>query len=165
MAEQMHGIYIKFDMSLAAIGNKFGFSAAGVKKALDRFGLKTRSRKEAGPIQGRKRSGDLHWARRNPPPIGLATYRSRRVVDEDGLEHKRRVHVILVERKIGRRLQANECVHHIDENRHNNDISNLELMTRSEHGRIHGKERYAKNPIHLALTRDPKTGRYLKKKK
>ena len=39
--------------------------------------------------------------------------------------------------KIGRPLQPNECVHHIDRDRSNNDISNLRLMTKSEHAKLH----------------------------
>lgn len=51
------------------------------------------------------------------------------------------VHTILMQEHIGRKLKSNECVHHIDKNRSNNDISNLRLMTRSEHARLHILER------------------------
>ena len=55
-------------------------------------------------------------------------------------KHKgRRVHVVAMEQIIGRRLFANEVVHHKDENKLNNEISNLQLMTRSEHAAHHGK--------------------------
>lgn len=46
-------------------------------------------------------------------------------------------HVVIMEDKIGRRLYSNECVHHIDHDKKNNAISNLELMTRSEHAKLH----------------------------
>lgn len=46
-------------------------------------------------------------------------------------------HVVLMEQKIGRKLLKNECVHHVDENKTNNDLSNLVLMTISEHTRLH----------------------------
>ena len=36
-------------------------------------------------------------------------------------------------------------VHHIDEDKSNNDISNLELLSITEHLSFHGKERYEKN--------------------
>ena len=32
-------------------------------------------------------------------------------------------------------------VHHIDHNRLNNDLSNLQIMTRSEHSKLHGEEK------------------------
>jgi len=57
-----------------------------------------------------------------------------------GLNKSRSEHVVIMEESIGRRLFSNECVHHKDGNRSNNDISNLELMTRSEHARLHAKE-------------------------
>ena len=49
-------------------------------------------------------------------------------------------HVVIIEEALGRRLFANECVHHKDHDRANNKISNLELMTRSEHARLHALE-------------------------
>ena len=38
---------------------------------------------------------------------------------------------------IGRKLERNEIVHHIDGDFRNNEISNLELMSRSDHSRMH----------------------------
>ena len=45
-------------------------------------------------------------------------------------------HRLAAESKLGRRLLAGEQVHHIDENRQNNDPSNLEVVTIAEH-RVH----------------------------
>lgn len=39
--------------------------------------------------------------------------------------------------KLGRDLYPNEVVHHIDGDIHNNKPSNLQVMTRSEHTRLH----------------------------
>lgn len=49
-------------------------------------------------------------------------------------------HVVLMEESIGRKLFSNECVHHIDHNKQNNLIENLQLMTRAEHSRLHAIE-------------------------
>ena len=51
----------------------------------------------------------------------------------------RHVHVILMEEKIGRKLHGDECVHHIDHNKLNNDIDNLLLMKKSDHNALHAK--------------------------
>lgn len=48
-------------------------------------------------------------------------------------------HIYIMENIIGRKLKKNECVHHKDGNRSNNDISNLMLMTRGEHSSLHRK--------------------------
>jgi hypothetical protein len=47
-----------------------------------------------------------------------------------------------MEQYLGRKLKSNEVVHHIDGDKFNNDLSNLQLMTREEHSRLHqiGKE-------------------------
>ena len=51
----------------------------------------------------------------------------------------RLVHIVLMEKKIGRRLYSNEVVHHKNHIKTDNRLENLELMTRSEHARHHAK--------------------------
>lgn len=51
------------------------------------------------------------------------------------------LHIVLMENKLGRLLRTNEVVHHHDENKANDDISNLRLKTRSGHSREHAVER------------------------
>lgn len=41
---------------------------------------------------------------------------------------------------IGRRLVSGECVHHIDGDKTNNEVSNLQLLTLSEHASLHRLE-------------------------
>lgn len=48
------------------------------------------------------------------------------------------LHSLLGEFLIGRKLKSNEVVHHKDENKLNNSLLNLEVMTRSKHSKIHG---------------------------
>lgn len=50
-------------------------------------------------------------------------------------------HRLIMEQHLGRKLERNEVVHHIDGDKRNNDINNLELMTLSEHSRMHGCNR------------------------
>jgi hypothetical protein len=53
-----------------------------------------------------------------------------------------------MQQHLGRKLLKEEIVHHIDHNKLNNDISNLCLMTRKEHDKMHAKERTgAGNPM------------------
>jgi hypothetical protein len=46
-------------------------------------------------------------------------------------------HRMIMEKQIGRELHRWEVVHHIDCNPSNNDISNLKVMSHSEHSRLH----------------------------
>jgi hypothetical protein len=56
-------------------------------------------------------------------------------------EHKGRfAHIVVMENHIGRKLLKHEVVHHIDENKQNNVIENLQLMTRAEHCSLHAKQ-------------------------
>jgi len=54
------------------------------------------------------------------------------------------VHRAVMSAVLGRPLGTNEFVHHIDGNRMNNAVENLELMTRAEHGRLHAMSRGGK---------------------
>lgn len=46
-------------------------------------------------------------------------------------------HRLVMEKKLGRYLKPSEIVHHIDGNRKNNNIKNLELTTNSKHISLH----------------------------
>lgn len=54
------------------------------------------------------------------------------VNDEQYFVHRRKMEDFL-----GRKLTCNEVVHHKDQNKLNNDINNLEVLTRAEHARLH----------------------------
>lgn len=53
-------------------------------------------------------------------------------------------HIYIMEQAIGRHLDDAECVHHINFNRADNRIENLQLMTKSEHMSYHSKLRWQK---------------------
>ena len=48
-------------------------------------------------------------------------------------------HRIVIENNLKRLLNKNEIVHHKDGNKHNNSIENLEVMSVSNHSRLHTK--------------------------
>lgn len=52
----------------------------------------------------------------------------------------RHEHRVVAEQMIGRPLERGEIVHHIDGNKHNNDPSNLQVMTQADHLRTHHAE-------------------------
>lgn len=51
-------------------------------------------------------------------------------------------HIVVMEEKLGRPLNASEVVHHKDENKLNNVPDNLELMNNhSDHAKLHGSKK------------------------
>ena len=58
-----------------------------------------------------------------------------------GKDHGRREHCVVMERTLGRPLTRGEIVHHKNGNTQDNRPDNLELMSRLEHNRTHGKGR------------------------
>lgn len=60
-------------------------------------------------------------------------------------KHNTRLHVVVWEFYNGIKVPKGFHVHHIDENTHNNDISNLEIIEGTEHLRMHGKKRVKEN--------------------
>lgn len=54
-------------------------------------------------------------------------------------------HRYIMEQQLGRRLMTNEDVHHKDHDKLNNDLSNLQLLTKSEHATLHWDDAKRKN--------------------
>lgn len=61
-------------------------------------------------------------------------------------------HAYLMEQKIGRKLQPDECVHHIDFDKSNNQIDNLYLFLSSAHRKCHGQAaKLSQNLLHKLI--------------
>lgn len=61
-------------------------------------------------------------------------------VDDKGNPHIVSYPRILMEQKLGRPLEPNEDVHHIDGNTDNNSLNNLELRKHGDHQREHSQK-------------------------
>jgi hypothetical protein len=51
------------------------------------------------------------------------------------------VHISKAKKKLGSNIWKGRVVHHRDDNKHNYRRSNLQVMTRSGHSRLHAKKR------------------------
>lgn len=62
------------------------------------------------------------------------------------------IHQLQAEKKLGRHLKDNECVHHIDEDKFNNDVDNLMIFkTVADHTAFHkGNKIFKKNDVWVA---------------
>lgn len=112
-------------------------------------GIRAASHKLGSGLRGKTRTFSEEWKRNislGKLRHGEATARGVSEKPNGYLEitrgrHKGRgLHVVIAEQHLGRRLRPNEVVHHIDEDKQNNNISNLQVMTRAEHARIHALE-------------------------
>ena len=116
--------------------------AEGVRNAaaFGKLGSGNRGKKDSISVEKRKvmTDGIRRHAEINSRGVSFKT--NSYVEYTKGVNKFRSVHVVLMEEKINRKLLPNECVHHIDGNKHNNNIGNLQLMTKSEHARIHALE-------------------------
>jgi len=65
-----------------------------------------------------------------------------------------REHVYIIEQHIGRKLAKGEVVHHINYNRQDNRLENLQLMTKSEHTKLHYYD------LHKHLRKNEISGRF-----
>lgn len=51
------------------------------------------------------------------------------------------LHRVIIEKKLGFKLNKNQHIHHKDGINNNNELSNLEVLSNSEHLKIHNKTR------------------------
>lgn len=71
------------------------------------------------------------------PPFDLEGYTAYKVKYRSGDQATVLEHREVMEKYLKRSLGTHEVVHHKDGNKKNNDIDNLEIMSRSQHGKLH----------------------------
>ena len=164
---QLYDMYIVQRMPMWKISNELNVAVGTVFNYLKKYNIKTRSVSEATKgrklsleqrleigrrSKGRKASLETRTKMSEAKKIHGAGHKKQR---QDGYiavyypEHPKSnkegyimEHILVVEGAIGRHLVANECVHHINENKRDNRIENLKIMTKSEHMRYHSTKRW-----------------------
>ena len=98
------------------------------------------------------RCGKRYWAIPSDDRRGKRRYCSRQcafpnlgndILSTDGyyIKWNKKVHRQIYEEYLGRKLSRDEIVHHRNNNKLDNRIQNLEILSRAEHNRIHFKDR------------------------
>jgi len=118
-------------------GIKLRTRTDGIRNAANKIGNSNRGKHKVFSDETKKKMSisRINWSKHNAKGIKL----SMRGYYEytTGINKGKRVHDILFENHIGRKLEKNEVVHHINEIKTDNRIENLKLMTRSEHSKLH----------------------------
>lgn len=73
-----------------------------------------------------------------------------KAVKVNGVKHDE--HRYLMEQHLGRKLSSNELVHHKNENKRDNHIKNLTVMSKSEHARLHQKGKPKSERTKMAIS-------------
>jgi len=152
-------MYVQKRMSITEVSKATGITLSTVRRKLLLAGvlrtkqagiaLATSQGKYGVHMRGVKKNMTPEWCRNIS--IGKIrqhdkTARGWRVTSNGYIEYTRGElkgklqHVHFMEMHIGRLLEQHECVHHIDRVRTNNDLSNLQLMTKKDHAKLHANE-------------------------
>lgn len=68
-------------------------------------------------------------------------------------------HRYVMEQHLGRALRADEDVHHLNGNKADNRLDNLQLMTHSDHSKLHNSERTHRHGYKLNLSPEQRVAR------
>ena len=151
--EQLKKLYEEEGRGVTELAAYFGCSPLTIRRHLHRHGIRVRSQSEE--MSGRKlapehrdkviktlRQGALwdnpNWKGGRSVSKGRKKDGQYAVLLIDGRyvpEHR-----YVMEQSMGRKLHRDEHVHHIDGNKLNNDPHNLQVLTASEHTKLHMTE-------------------------
>lgn len=127
---EMYEVYCE-GYSLAEVGVKYGMTRQSVYSGFKRRGYEMRAKN----YQPYKMKDGIKFTLRNHGYLAATT------------GDRQLMHRYVWEKHYGE-IPPNHDIHHIDRNRTNNDISNLELYTKSEHASLFstGSNQFVKKP-------------------
>lgn len=147
--EVLEDLYVDRGLSSIEIAKILGVSKPVVLRRLRQFGIERRSLREAFSISATHMK-NTHLSGENHPSWRGGTRMHTGYLQVMLPEHPEAssdgyvfVHRLVAEEKIGRRLQPNEEVHHINEIRTDNRPENIEVLSKSEHMRLHAHRKHA----------------------
>lgn len=156
--KELERLYLKEQYPIRKIAQICNKSHEYIRRRINEFGIKMRHGGEAIKTQWidaddrKKQQSNFYLSNlvkhgENHPQWKGGIEEKNGYLFEYSPNHKRankgkvRQHILVAEKKIGRPLKKNEVVHHINQNRKDNRPENLEVMTNSEHSKLHWKLR------------------------
>ena len=151
--------YTKNNQSTFKVADKYGCSRSTVYRLLLKYNIPIKSKKELrkGSKSANNKGGKtiyhgyiMIW---NPDYFKNPTVNYVR-------EHR-----LKIEKKLGRRLNSKELVHHIDLDKSNNKLSNLYVSLKQKHHEMHRQlERVAGNLVKLGIIKFNNGNYYIARK-
>lgn len=153
--DELRELYVNQKLCMREIAELRGVSAGCVSHLMRKYGIPRRGGKDAVKLWMCK--SDLAWMHKPHPKEITEKITKTRMENDKKLgrvkgfsrlqkgylcyttgKHKgRRIHVVIMEEYIGRKLMPDECVHHINGDKTDNRIENLVLMKIGEHSALH----------------------------
>ena len=153
--ETLFRLYVEDQMSTCDIARRFNLSYSGVHYLMVVYNIPRRAFPEAVSLSCKTK--DQSWRHRKHSRERIEKTVTTRMNNDKLLGrvkgvsygHKgylyvtigenagRRLHDVIMEEHIGRRLKPDECVHHINGVKDDNRLENLQLMTVGEHSTLH----------------------------
>ena len=167
--ETLYRLYIEEQKPMHQIAKELGLAVGTIYNYLKKYEVETRDWKATFTMKGRKLTEQQRKEMSIRNTGRHHTEDSKRKISDSqkkgGIGHKKRrsdgyvaiyfpdhpksnadgyimEHVLVMESIIGRWLQEDEVVHHINKIRHDNRKENLMLMSFTEHSGLHMKERH-----------------------
>jgi len=133
--------------SMKRLGEHFGIDPSNVYRVLKQWKGNLRNHSEAmltaidkGIFIPKYGSDSYMWKggkKKHTEGYLMILNRKHRKADCQGYVFE---HILVAEKMLGRDLELFECVHHINKIRNDNRPENLQVMTTTEHRRLHGLE-------------------------
>lgn len=165
-------MYVDRELTMKEIANMLGFSVGTIHKCIHEYGIPIRPRgyglreRHLSPETKKKISEKLKGRKRTEEQRKQMSERLKK----GGIGHKKTrkdgyisiyfpdhpmsnsegyimEHILVMECHIGRWINNDEAVHHINHIRSDNRLENLRLMTQKEHMSMHMKERHANGGV------------------
>jgi len=130
-------LYQHHDWTLRDLAQHYGMSYSAIRSLFLRYGIALRSRSEAIALARRRHPRQFDFrGDKNPAWKGGRSKDSRGYITISSLRWKRE-HRVVAEAMLGRPLLPHEVVHHLNGRKDDNRPVNLQVLSRTDHSRLH----------------------------